>query len=566
MYVFFRNKVDWQGFSWFLMSVSLFVLYQCADGGIDKGKEEDPYYKYQWHLNDPVNDVDINAPEAWKISEGEGITVAVNDDGTIVNHPDLADNHRPKLSFNFVTKGIDPDLPWKRGASDHGTLVAGLIIGVSGNGKGIRGVAPKSKFFALNILEGKGVVDQALSFTKNFIVDGKPSNYAVSNNSWGPIPAGGWGTSNFVINSAWEAGLNEGFGGKGVSYLFAAGNDRHVSYKDPISDAATYYRFDDLNYAWSGKHYGVMQICAISSFGKISFYSTPGATLWVCGPSSDSGPDGSKLGLTTTDKPGEEGYNAGIPSLAYPDYRDADYTSNFGGTSGAAPIVSGVVALIRSANKELTWRDVKLILAATSRKVDPAHKGWFLGVDSYDGTKSGSERYSGKKYNHSHDYGFGLADAGRAVKVAQSWQSIGAEFMKIAVGENNNILVGERNISDNDVTGRIYELTVSDPRIDFIEFVSVNAWFEGNSAGDLRVELTSPAGMTSVLAEPHACFYDGSPTRCSISANTEYDFSSARHLGEDPNGVWTLRVVDEVENDIHQIYGWIISVYGHKKD
>ena len=44
------------------------------------------------------------------------------------------------------------------------------------------------------------------------------------------------------------------------------------------------------------------------------------------------------------------------------------YRSNFSGTSAAAPIVSGVAALLRQANPDLTWRDLKLILAASARK------------------------------------------------------------------------------------------------------------------------------------------------------------------------------------------------------
>ena len=43
------------------------------------------------------------------------------------------------------------------------------------------------------------------------------------------------------------------------------------------------------------------------------------------------------------------------------------------GTSAATPIVSGVAALMRQANPNLTWRDLKLILAASARKNDPTN-------------------------------------------------------------------------------------------------------------------------------------------------------------------------------------------------
>src|SRR5690606_34768277 len=47
---------------------------------------------------------------------------------------------------------------------------------------------------------------------------------------------------------------------------------------------------------------------------------------------------------------------------------DTDYTSRFGGTSGATPIVSGVIALMLEANPNLSWRDVQEILVRSARQ------------------------------------------------------------------------------------------------------------------------------------------------------------------------------------------------------
>ena len=55
----------------------------------------------------------------------------------------------------------------------------------------------------------------------------------------------------------------------------------------------------------------------------------------------------------------------------------------FSGTSAATPIVSGVAALLRQANPGLTWRDLKLILAASARKNDAANSGWEGGARKY---------------------------------------------------------------------------------------------------------------------------------------------------------------------------------------
>ena len=89
---------------------------------------------------------------------------------------------------------------------------------------------------------------------------------------------------------------------------------------------------------------------------------------------------------------------------------DNRYRGSFGGTSAATPIVSGVAALVREANNTLTWRDVKLILAASARKNDPDNTNWEQGTLKYG---SATDRY---KFNH--EYGFGMVDAKAAVDLA----------------------------------------------------------------------------------------------------------------------------------------------------
>ena len=87
------------------------------------------------------------------------------------------------------------------------------------------------------------------------------------------------------------------------------------------------------------------------------------------------------------------------------------------GTSFAAPLISGVAALMLEANPNLTWRDVQGVLAATTQTDFN---------DEDDETGQWTTNQAGVK--HSYKYGFGLVDAHAAVIAAQSWATLGSEI------------------------------------------------------------------------------------------------------------------------------------------
>ena len=465
----------------------------------------DPLYGCQWHLNNDDQfpnsaGQDIRVEEVWPTYTGSGINVAVVDDGMYYQHQDLTDNVLTSFNHNYHPGQTDIHDP--SGYRNHGTAVAGLIA-AKGNSLGMRGVAPDAKIYGYNYLVEQTDANKADAMSLN------AATTAISNNSWGPDDFGHPEPAAAIWESAVKDGVTTGYDGKGVFYAWAAGNGGGLDYST----------LDEL-----ANFYAVTAVCAVGHDDIRSDNSEAGANLWVCGPSSSG--RGGQPRIATTDN----GHR----------YRDS-----FGGTSAATPIVSGVAALIRGANNALTWRDVKLILAASARKVDPDNTGWEQGAFEYGSTTN--------RYNFNHEYGFGMVDAKAAVDLAPTWNRV-PELREIT----SESAVINLAIPDLPSSGTPITVTTSltiDPFVEFIEFVEVNAHFNHPFFRDLTVELVSPSGAVSTLS-PSA------PVRGSLT--TEFRFGSARHLGEDPAGEWTLRITDHLHGGGGGVLkSWGITIYGH---
>jgi subtilisin family serine protease len=124
----------------------------------------------QWAVADGVV---LNLPEAWELSQGAGVTVAVIDSGARLDHPDLAPNiwtNFDEVPGNRVdddangyvddVHGVDLTTR-RRGEQDlsdgngHGTHVAG-IIGAAANRRGVVGVAFKARLMIIKVLDANG--------------------------------------------------------------------------------------------------------------------------------------------------------------------------------------------------------------------------------------------------------------------------------------------------------------------------------------------------------------------------------------------------------------------------
>jgi subtilisin family serine protease len=192
---------------------------------------------------------DINAPDAWEISTGEEIFIAVIDTGVAYSHPDLAANmwtnpgeepwldpHDPTTGNGIDDDGNAKDDDWRGwdfvdGDNDpmdyhgHGTHVAGTIAAMGDNGEGITGVMWKAGIMPLRILDayGEGTVSNAILAIEYAVRKGA----RVINASWGTTD---YSRSLFdVIQFCWR---------KGVLVVAAAGNNARNTDSDPFYPAS----------------------------------------------------------------------------------------------------------------------------------------------------------------------------------------------------------------------------------------------------------------------------------------------------------------------------------------
>ena len=501
------------------------ILQQCQYSGT---AVKDPLYGCQWNLKNiglygGTAGEDINVEDVWAAGNlGEGVAVAVVDVDLDADHEDLRENVDESKSHDYHGAGL------LKPPADHGTSVAG-VIAARDNGRGVRGVAPRATVYGYNLIAG--------GFTTANLVDAMTRNMdstAVSNNSWGSFPGRGWVTVSQLWEEAVEKGVTEGFGGKGVLYVRAVGNNHEYG---------VHANYDEYN-----SHYTAVAVCALDKEGKRARYSQTGPALWVCAHSDDETRLRSYDETRLPDSSAESNPQ-NIQVMSTDIYNE--YTDYFGGTSAAAPTVSGVAALVRSAYPSLTWRDVKLILAGSARKNHSDHTGWKSGALEYG--------YTTARYEFNHEYGFGAVDAKAAVDLAVDWTPLPGFVSEQQTSADEDITIPDT------ATQTTVESTVTvGTLVEFTEFVELNVEIDAPRYSHLDIDLVSPSGGVSDIAYSKAYCMDKRLCRF----NSTFRFGSARHLGEDPSGVWTLKITDDHKfktvTEPSTLKSWNLKVYGHR--
>jgi subtilisin-like proprotein convertase family protein/endonuclease/exonuclease/phosphatase family metal-dependent hydrolase len=471
----------------------------------------DPLFTNQWHLRNTGQQggtagEDARLVSAWDVATGAGVVIGIIDDGVQHTHPDLAAAYRADLSYDFNFNDADP-MPGT--GDDHGTAVAGVAAARGNNGVGVSGTAPAASIAGLRLISASTTDRQeadALTY--------KLQDIDIYSNSWGPSDTGSLLEAPGPLTlAAFATGVQTGRDGKGSIYVWAAGNGLDAN--------------DNSNYDGYANSRYTIAVTAVDNTGNQAWYAEPGANILVAAPSNGDS-SGTEVGITTVDRTGNDGYNT---STSTGNLSNRDYTNDFGGTSSATPLVSGVVALMLEANPNLGWRDVQHVLATTARKNDLADTDW---------TQNGVGRWV------NHKYGFGVVDAAAAVNAAKTWTNVGAE-----VSATSGVITVGQSIPDNNTTGITSSFTMSaDVSIENVEIV-FNATHA--SRGNLQVVLTSPSGTRSVLAERRTDSNDH---------YTGWMFSTVRNLGESSVGTWTLTVADLTTGTTGSFGSWQMNVYG----
>lgn len=310
----------------------------------------DDFFDQQWGLKNTIpqgEGIDIRACEAWQLSRGNNIIIAIIDEGIELDHPDLQANTNQLLSWDAVRKDSPSEIH-----GSHGVWVAGVAGAVQNNEIGISGVAPNSQLMSISF------VDEDNPFLKEQLAAG--INWAwkngadVINNSWG-----GGALDGLYIRNAIDSAVTYGRNGLGSVVVGAAGNGAVPSVVFPAN-------LPD-----------VIAVGAMDEFGGRLSNSNFGNNLDVTAPG---------IRIRTTDRHGT-------------------YAESFRNTSAAVPHVSGIAALMLSANPDLTWQQVKNIIERTAQRVRP-------GANLYEITPG---RPNGV---WSHFVGYGLVNAREAVQTA----------------------------------------------------------------------------------------------------------------------------------------------------
>ena len=443
----------------------------------------DPEWINQWYMNEGCEQgFTLNVTTAWDMGfTGRNVVVCIIDDGLEQSNAELVDNYEPKASRDLNDDDYDPRPRYDRtNENKHGTRCAGEIAAKANNSKCGVGVAFNCRIGGIRLLDGR-ITDrleaEALSFRIEYI--------DIFSASWGPMDDGKTVDGPGVLaREALNQGVQFGRKGKGTIYVWAAGNGGRFG--------------DNCNCDGYTSSIYTITIGAIEKSGQMPSYSERcSATLASAFTSGNK----FEVAIITPDLHGQ-------------------CTRHHSGTSASAPIAAGIIALALEANPELSWRDVQHLIVWTSKPFRFKALDWEL---------------NGVGKHFSHNYGFGLMNAGSLVELAIRWNPVEpqlncrVEFLKR----------GLKEIWINSGETKLFELRVDFclSGLNYLEHVVSVISFSMGVRGKVKIDLISPANTTSHLLEPRKL-------DLSEKGFSSWPFMSVHYWGEHVKGIWRLQITN----------------------
>ena len=312
----------------------------------------DPLYHEQWYLDK------IQTPQAWDLTQGGSadVTVAVLDTGVDIDHPDLKNNiwlnkdetkgdgvdndHNGYIDdingWDFINNIPNPkpkfDEVFDVNGIHHGTLIAGIIAGIGDNLEGTSGIAFKSKIMPLRVLnsEGSGTVEHVIQAVKYAVDNGAKVinlSFVGTNKSYFLAEA---------LKNAWQRGV----------IIVAAGGNETTGEPVNLNNTPNYpvcLDEDDENF--------IIGVAAVDSADKKASFSNYGSKC------------------IDISAPGTRIYGPLVYNSNYENFKEY-YGGYWSGTSIAAPVVSGLAALVWSVNPLLTQKQVQNFIISQADSID----------------------------------------------------------------------------------------------------------------------------------------------------------------------------------------------------
>ncbi|KAK1899420.1 Proprotein convertase subtilisin/kexin type 7 [Dissostichus eleginoides] len=410
---------------------------------------------------------------------------------------------------NFRSKGMDINVTgvWERNITGQGVTVVvvddgvehthqdiqsnyspeGKIAAVPNNSFCAVGVAYGSKVAGIRVLDGP-LTDslEAIAFNKHYQIND------IYSCSWGPDDDGHTVDGPHPLGkAALQHGVIAGRQGFGSIFVVASGNGG-----------------------------------AVDEQGKKPFYAEECASMLAVTFSSG----GTKLrSIVTSDWSMLQGTGC---------------TEGHTGTSAAAPLAAGMVALMLQVRPCLSWRDVQHIITYTATMCD----------------NSADWRTNGAGFNHSHQHGFGVLNAWRLVNAAKVWESV-----PFLVSYQSSVIKEEQRIpaypGEMILTWKVSAADLKHSGMKILEHVAVTVTLTNPCRGNVEIVLVCPSNMTSIIGARRAIDRDS-------SGYQDWTFSTVRCWGEEAEGQYIIKISDHKEPSVEKcasvgfLKQWQLTLYG----